>query len=949
MLFHNLVKKCLTIKEKYRIDFEKLISHPFFDTIAVGRIENKKAEYKEGEGKDFLNINLINISKMFFNKLDLECFEESNICFENLGKCLNDYEDKIKKEDEKDKLKDIFIYKLLESEIEDEINIKNILININSFKERYYDFMFPFILFLSKNVKETEIKVNKLIEKQNLTILDKRFIFYCELSNITEIKNIIYRAYSYYNECGDIFNLGEKEIDLRKNIFEFYFNIICIARSQMGKSTFINRYISSFNPENVGELRAKEGGNERACSTKFAQYYVNNYPIKIIDIIGYDGEQDTIEKLNDIVNKMSILLEQDEIHIILYLIKYDSDSLFYKNEVAIFERLQLNAIKPKILFIRTQSKINIYSMSEDEKEYNLDNLNPREKKDIEKKLQLMNTNFKTIKQGNKWTNIIKYIFSKGQEQEVQYFNLNNVCFMNLCLKEETNGEDIKPFGMKYFKNKLFNLFQEIKEEEIARAEKWLKLQEKLNDDNVDLVNIIKEMNFYNIYTKSLSEEASRLHKSLIDDNMNTRIKIDIKDIPIEIGLLFSNRGLIFMINFFTYKIWRNKEENITNIVINKKSFRDILINFISYKTKAISSIEYYFNNDANNNNFNNLLIDDKKQQQKKDNNFINKTNNDLSQDIFENLNNISLETIIDNLNVIKSNKDDSFMISVLQCLIHCTPLISSFLIKKNYLKKLSKEFFNLSVIVATNNLISWNYFKNSIHEKKILNGEIHEPIKFLIYFLKKINKEIYNKNTKFNKIEYENISKLEACNKYKEEYIKKQIDNFIETYFHLHFISSLECSECKNKIYLFEEDNNLLLIYNNDIDLKLNNYFQKEELEKDCAKCNKKTNHIKIKKIYIAPEILILNIQQGKKNLISDEKLEISQLMDEDLKLKIEYNLISVIDYLKEGENDKYFSHIKIKNKWHKFGDELVEEDGLNFRDVCPSILFYQKLHDDKN
>ena len=938
-LFHNLVKNCLSIKEENRLNFTQFMSHPFFNTFSKGKIEDKERTYKEGEEKEFLNISLFNLSKMFFIQLDLKCFEESNEYFDDLDKYFIDFEDKIKNEELKDKLKDVIIYKLLESDNENENNIKNILKRINKIKENFYDFMFPFIIFLSTDKKDTEIKVNKIIEDEELNFLDKRFLFYCEDSNIKEIRNKIYRAYSYYNECGDIFNLGNNVIDLRKTKFDFYFNIICIARTQVGKSTFINRYISSLNPEKNEELRAKEGGNERSCSSKFAQYYVDNYPLKLIDIIGYDGEQDTVEKLNEIVNNMSIILEQNEIHIILYLINYDAPNIFFPNEVKIFERLQLNAIKPKILFVRTKCKLNIYKSSKDENQYNLDDLNQKEKKEIDRKMQAMNTNFKTIKQGNEWKSTIKYIFSKEENQESDYFNYNNVCFLNSCLKEETNGEDIPPFGMKYFKHKIFALFQEIKEEETARAEKWLKLQEKLNDNNVDIVSIIKEMNFYNIYTKSLTEEKSELHKSLVEKNINSRIKIDIQDIP-EIMVLFSTQGIIFMINFFNYRITKNKEDNTTNILINKRRFKEIIYDFITYKTSGISSIEYYFKNNQDDNNIiNNILLNKDKQEknQEKQLNIFNQTSeNNLH------LNNINVDTVVDNLNGIKNNKNDSSMISVLQCLIHCKPFISFIFKEKDSLKKLSKEFFNLCIILASNNLISLKYFKNFISEKKFINEENNEPIKFLTYFLGEINKEIYNKSTVY--IKYEKYSKIDSCTKHYEEYIKNQKNNSIENNFYIHFISSFVCNVCGNKFILLEKNNKLSLEYNNDINLRLINYFKEEEIEEECSKCKMGTRHTKKQNIYFTPEILILHIQNAKKNIMFDETLKIKILREENK--EINYKLISFINSEKKEEEEKinYQTFIKIQNNWYKFENKSVNKTKLDFAESCPSILFYQQV-----
>ena len=76
-------------------------------------------------------------------------------------------------------------------------------------------------------------------------------------------------------------------------------------------------------------------------------YYVNNFPITLIDIIGYNGKEDTIEKLNKIVREMSIVILQKEIHLILYFIKFKEGVLFFPKEVQIFETLKKSVIRQK--------------------------------------------------------------------------------------------------------------------------------------------------------------------------------------------------------------------------------------------------------------------------------------------------------------------------------------------------------------------------------------------------------------------------------------------------------------------------------------------------------------------------------------------------------------------------------------------------------------------------
>ena len=96
---------------------------------------------------------------------------------------------------------------------------------------------------------------------------------------------------------------------------------------------------------------------------------------------------------------MSVVILRNEIHLILYFIKYDSDNLFFKNEVKIFETLKLNVIKPKILFIRTSTKLNanIYEKINDQIIFNINKLEERRpKQNLKDKIYNFNKNFRKI-------------------------------------------------------------------------------------------------------------------------------------------------------------------------------------------------------------------------------------------------------------------------------------------------------------------------------------------------------------------------------------------------------------------------------------------------------------------------------------------------------------------------------------------------------------------------
>ena len=630
-LLQNLIQECLTIENEKRITLEKFFLHPFFDHIFIGKIEDKN---QKSEIREYLNITVINLSKIFFKNLNLACYQDTDTYFEDVNNFNNKLKNLTKNEENQ-----IIVYRIIDLQKE-ENNIKDILKNVNSIKGELLDKSLPFLLFLFEDKDNTRIKnvINNIIKNENLVKLDKRFIFYSKYSNeesdLNLLKKKIYRAFSYFNEYGDIYILNDIKIDLREIKFDHYINIICIARSQMGKSTFINKYMNSFENKEE-EIKAKEGGNEKTCSRKIAKYYINNSPITLIDIIGYDGEKDTIDKLKHIVDEMSILILKNEIHLILYIIEFNSPTLFFSQEVEIFETLNSNVMKPKLLFIRTKSPINPYKVINNEIKLALDELMDKQKTLLKKKIYLMNENFKTIKNNNegKWTKVINFLFSWVSEEK-DIFDYDNVIFVNLTdLENPLGGEDIAPFGMDYVKFKILKVFEKILEEENERKKHWTKLSDDFTNNRIDISQVLKYINFYNISTAYLDEESNNTIKSLINKNFDKKLKIDMVSFPPLIRLelcprcgkihpIFSFFSLLDPI--FDYGLFKD-ENNHYNLIVNERFTFQVLEDFISYKIKCISSLEYLLekNNKKINDDDNN-----KKKKKKDEDNIINDKNDE---------------------------------------------------------------------------------------------------------------------------------------------------------------------------------------------------------------------------------------------------------------------------------------------------------------------------------
>ena len=958
-LIRDLMVNCLNFDSVKRIDFNKYFTHPFFNNsfkfIRTGKIDDKTKKYEPNQDKDFLNITLININELFFDKLKIECFEDTEPFYENINVFNDKYKSQIQEQIDVNKFKELILYKTLNlNDKEEKNNIDSFISNISSI----YDdkSLMPFIIFLNENLKELEEYINiKLNDKK----IDRRFIFCLEYSDKNKIliKNSIYRAYSYFNDCGDVFELNDKKIDLRKNNFSCYYNIICIARSQTGKSSFINAFISSFNNEKYGVVRARQGGHGKSCTKKFAAYYLDDLPIKLIDVIGYDGKKETVDQLKKIVDEMSIIILQNEIQIILYLIEFNSSVLFMDSEVDIFETMQLNTIKPKFLIIRTKSTFNIY---DENNNFDENLLSVNQKKKLKEKMVNLNNCFKTIKNDDNWKNVINFLF---KDAGPDYFTHNNVCFVNLFDYIDDNDNEIKKFGMDHLKNKMVQNFELILKEQEFTLEN---LQKLLNDVSTNKIKdgseIFKRFYLDNFYTEHQSPEDINNLTKLIDNNMKNRMIVNfVKEKPkMEIDFIDS---ILVCVTFYTfaYKLNQKKDSPI-ELTINELEIERVLESFVLYKVKLVSGLKILLeqfknkNKDINNNIINNNIINEDNFSSLSDNNDeILNFSKDLIDDAL-----ISPYSVYTNLNGIKNNYYDCFIIATLQCLIHCPPFINKlFSLNEKNFKEITKEFYEIckeQTYKCTNSLLK---FKNSIKNKSKENfcdSKMHDSMEFCRFLLENMCKELNKKNNIQN---LENLNPIKKIDKYKlylENY-KKIENSFIDDIFYSKTINIFNCNECKNETYSFEPNLDLILTIqkNQKLEDALNEYFSKITVEKNCETCNKICEINKRILIAYTPEILTISLQRVKDDIDVEfnETIDLKYFIDGELcdKEHASYKLISVINYklnnsnVSSGNEIYYYNNIKIENKWFDFkGNTCNELKNVNLKNSISYVLFYQKI-----
>ena len=303
----------------------------------------------------------------------------------------------------------------------------------------------PLILFLIDEVNHDE-EDYKIIPEKDLYphinpdtiytsefIDDKEYILQSIQKELTEkgenkmekIKNILLRFCSYHNDLGDRFSIGEGNkvinYDLTEKYFPFTINICCIGRFGKGKSTCVNCLLR--------ETKAKESKSGASTTKKINYYQVNDQPIKIYDIPGFENLETTqnavnkLKQLNDEINEL-----KDQIHVILYILKSTDERMFTDLEYDMINEISKQK-NSKLLYILTHSSKNTNK---------------------EELIDMINVGIKSIVEKNKKNNINYLdIFLKMKAKE------ENCIFVNF------HENEYKPL---YGIGKLFNIIALIAKE-----------------------------------------------------------------------------------------------------------------------------------------------------------------------------------------------------------------------------------------------------------------------------------------------------------------------------------------------------------------------------------------------------------------------------------------------------------------------------------------------------
>ena len=167
----------------------------------------------------------------------------------------------------------------------------------------------------------------KLLDKRNFKVQSYYYCPYLEFQKFC----------SYYHQYGDT---------LVKDKFAQYISKINVAvcgRAGAGKSTLLNVIL--------GKKRCLEGQGQ-SISSFITSYSHPKYPINFVDFPGFGDKNNAENLIRHIKEKNSQLHKiKEEIHVVIYCIKFEERTFLDKEEDVIYELMKL---KVKIIFVFTK-------------------------------------------------------------------------------------------------------------------------------------------------------------------------------------------------------------------------------------------------------------------------------------------------------------------------------------------------------------------------------------------------------------------------------------------------------------------------------------------------------------------------------------------------------------------------------------------------------------------
>ena len=444
-------------------------------------------------------------SKTFHFKINLKDIMDILILQNNIANSIINKKEKQKKTDNNIEKTDIYDNDLNNSNINEEINLKNKIIDIEKDKDNNY--------------------------KQNQYSLFLRKI------------NVIF---SYYNELGDEFsfmNSDNNEIMInneKETNSPIFINILLIGKTGSGKTTLINLILE--------EKKSLEGGSGISTTSKnILVYKKSNLALRFYDVKGLEDEKtlkNYVKILKDFNNKNNH--SNDVINAIFYCKPYGDETTIEESDKKIID--ELIEFNIPILFLFTQMKYDLRKKGDnDTEEYR--------KLEREEKINVIKSEIKNcfakknreVEYDDYIKQFIRFYFVNLVEDfslKIPVFGIDHVLsfFKNSvpdndwqALKEncqKKNHENCKELCKKNPFLKLFAKIDKINERNKYEALEYLKRlkMESYFTSVIPLVDILSEEGYKNLFKNKLKvlygfdyQTAEKKLKFKNDNDINKKL------------------------------------------------------------------------------------------------------------------------------------------------------------------------------------------------------------------------------------------------------------------------------------------------------------------------------------------------------------------------------------------------------------------------------------------
>jgi ubiquitin carboxyl-terminal hydrolase 8 len=293
----------------------------------------------------------------------------------------------------------------------------------------------------------------------------------------------------------------------------------------------------------------------------------------------------------------------------------------------------------------------------------------------------------------------------------------------------------------------------------------------------------------------------------------------------------------------------------------------------------------------------------------------------------------------------------------IQILLHCQIFINK--LTDDPEKPITNSLYNLFNLMTNDSYDKINPIEfKLIFEKKhsdYKGKSQQDSIEFTRILLDDISIEnnISKQNIIYEELNTKNKSSHELDKEFDLLY-KKRENSFIVDLFYNQILNTFKC-KCNHENYSLEKIIDIPLLFSNylmsfSLEKLLDNYFKDEifKWERECEKCHKIVDHIKIMKLTHLSKILIISFQRvnqktGRKNNSYVEfpnNLNMKKYSEKGIPNIYSYDLFGIINHSGTMNSGHYTAIIKINNNWYEFNDSKVRKVEIRKNYIVSNLVY---------